>query len=244
MLTADQIDEVLRTVQAGDKTAIAEALRSIADLSVSLLRMIDSRRERGIAFKPSYNEQELRRALASMASQAFPPGPPMVSATIELARAIAAETGATDSAGVLGRTLARLVIDQHAELLRRRVSAKEAEALRVCSVHCPDDRQLAIATRAIAKIVVDAAADAPLSVVTRVLDEVHDFQRFESVTLNRTGGRTSRELKIVCRCGWSSTSIDRDPDADIAIAAARDLLQAHVAETIESARRRTKKMEP
>ncbi len=156
-MTAEQIDEVLRTAQAGDKTAIAEALRSIADLSVSLLRMIDARREGGIAFDSSYNEQELRRALASMASQTFPPGPPMVPAT------------------------------------------------------------------------------------TSVFAEVHDFQRFECVTLNRTGGRTSRELKIVCRCGWSSISIDRDPDADIAIAAARDLLQAHVSDTIERAHTRTGK---
>lgn len=80
-MNAEQIDNVLRGAQAetkdGTRAQRWDALRSLADLSVSVLRMIDQRRERGIVFEDSYNEQELRRALASMADQKFPPGPPM-----------------------------------------------------------------------------------------------------------------------------------------------------------------------
>jgi len=78
------------------------------------------------------------------------------------------------------------------------------------------------------------AGDNPM---TSVLDEAHDFQRFEHVVLHRTSDRISRELKIVCRCGWSSISIDRDPDEEVAVSAARDLLQEHVAAAIERARK-------
>lgn len=78
-----------------------------------------------------------------------------------------------------------------------------------------------------------------LSDAVSVIDEVHDFQRFDRVTLNRSGGVTSRELKVVCRCGWSSTSHDRNPDEDAAIAAARTRLQEHVDDMNEYARRRT-----
>lgn len=65
-----------------------------------------------------------------------------------------------------------------------------------------------------------------------VLDEVHDFQRFERVMLNRSGGVISRELKIVCCCGWSHISLDNNPDEAVAIAAARTRLQAHVDDAI------------
>lgn len=144
-MNAEQIDEVLRADQGGVKTPLEKALRSLADLSVSVLRMIDSRRECGIAFDDSYNEQELRRALISMADQKFPPGAPMT------------------------------------------------------------------------------------PVRSSVLDEPHDFQRFRCLP---------DHLKIVCRCGWSSVWVDLDPDVARAEGAARDLLQAHVAEAIELGRRR------
>ena len=62
-----------------------------------------------------------------------------------------------------------------------------------------------------------------------VLDEAHDFQRFRCLP---------DQLKIVCRCGWSSVWIDLDPDVECAERAARDLLQAHVADAIELGRRR------
>ncbi len=157
MTTTEQIDAMLRATQLRvERNLTEETLLSLADLSVSILRMIDARRERGIPFESSYNEQELRRALASMANQVFPPGPPM-----------------------------RLA-----------------------------DRE------------------------TSVLDEAHDFQRFEHVTLDRIGGWTSLELKVVCRCGWAATSIDRDPDEKIARVAARDLLAMHVTEAIDRAHKR------
>jgi len=64
--------------------------------------------------------------------------------------------------------------------------------------------------------------------MTSVLDEAHDFQRFEH--------GAARSLKIVCRCGWASISIDRDPDEAVAVSAARDLLQEHVTAAFEHAR--------
>lgn len=200
MMTAEQIDEALRATRGG--TPNEDALRSLADLSVSVLRMIDARRERGIAFGSSYNEEQLRRALASMAQQEFPPGPPMVPADL---------------------------------------TAEEIEALRGCSVHSQDEQRLALATRAIDKIVCRAANGAATRTASGVLDEVHDFQRFEHVIVNRIGDWTSRELKIVCRCGWAAASIDRDPDDDIAVAVARGLLQAHVTEAIDRSHERPKR---
>ena len=77
MMEPERIDEVLRALPSEGQPPCEEALRSLADLSVSILRMIDARRERGVSFDDSYNEQMLRLALASMADQKFPPGPPM-----------------------------------------------------------------------------------------------------------------------------------------------------------------------
>jgi hypothetical protein len=70
-----------------------------------------------------------------------------------------------------------------------------------------------------------------------VLDEVHDFQRYEHRTRGYTGGRVVRQLKIVCRCGWAADWIDREPDGDIAVTAARTLLQDHVADSIWRSKR-------
>lgn len=71
-----------------------------------------------------------------------------------------------------------------------------------------------------------------------VLDEIHDFQRFE----RRTRGYPGRpapvpQLKIVCRCGWSADWIDLDPDGDVGTSTARELLQNHVADAIWQAKR-------
>lgn len=148
MMVAEQIDEALRAIRGGARKPGDEVLRALADLSVSVLRMIDYRRERGIAFDDSYNEQVLRRALVSMADQEFPPGPPMT--------------------------------------------------------------------------------PAPSS----VLDEAHDFQRYEHRTRGYTDRPIVRQLKIVCRCGWSADWIDRDPDGDVAVTAARVLLQDHIGDAI------------
>jgi hypothetical protein len=54
-----------------------EAFLALADLTVSMLRMIDARRESGICFEHSYNEEILRIAVEPLAAQEFPPGPPM-----------------------------------------------------------------------------------------------------------------------------------------------------------------------
>lgn len=77
MMEPERIDEVLRAMPSEGRTLCEETLRSLADLSVSILRMIDARRERGVPFDDSYNEQMLRLALASLADQKFPPGSPM-----------------------------------------------------------------------------------------------------------------------------------------------------------------------
>jgi hypothetical protein len=242
MMTTDLIDRILRDPR-GATSLTEEALLSLAELSVSVLRMIDARRERGIAFESSYNEQELRRALASKADQKFPPGPPMVSSTIELARAVAAETGPTDSVGLLARRLSRIVIDQHTELARRRagdLTVQEADALHGCSVHCQDERQLAFATRAIDKVLCRTADISAAPVQSSVLDETHDFQRFEHRTRGLEG-RTTRQLKIVCRCGWAADWIDLEPDGDVGRSAARDLLAAHVTEATDLAHPRSER---
>jgi len=206
-MTAEQIDTILRSNArrhdrdpGGGVTPTEEALRSLARLSVSVLRMIDARREQGIPFDRSYNEEELRRALASMADQTFPPGPPMrLADRDELVEALRIIDDLSD--GLRAQDSGHVIpLDQIAALR----ALLDSTALRVF----------------------------PASSVN---DEAHDFQRLEHVTLNRTGGWTSRELKIVCRCGWAGTSIDRDPDEKIAVAAARELLQAHVTEAIDRA---------
>ena len=91
MMEPERIDEVLRAMPNESRTLCEEALRSLADLSVSVLRMIDARRERGVPFDDSYNEQMLRLALASMADQKFPPGSPM---TLARAQRTTADRGA------------------------------------------------------------------------------------------------------------------------------------------------------
>ncbi len=69
-----------------------------------------------------------------------------------------------------------------------------------------------------------------------VLDEAHDFQRFERVLLNRTTGRMTQHLKIVCRCGWASTAIDNAAfDTVAATAIARTQLQEHIGDVIARA---------
>lgn len=151
-MDAEHIAEVIGSVGGRAEAPAERALLGIADLSVSLLRMIDSRRERGIPFDESWNEQELRRALAGLADQEFPPGPPMTQAS------------------------------------------------------------------------------------TSVLDEAHDFQRYEHRTCRFKDGEAVRQLKVVCRCGWSSDWIDRDPDAEVAVSGAREMLAGHVDAAIQLAK--------
>ena len=99
-------------------------------------------------------------------------------------------------------------------------------------MHCQDERQLALATRAIDKTLCRAADIAPT--LPSVLDEAHDFQRFEHRTRG-LDGRTTRQLKIVCRCGWAADWIDLEPDGDVGRSTARDLLAMHVTEAIDHA---------
>jgi len=75
--------------------------------------------------------------------------------TMELARTVAMETTPTDSAGLIARRFAWLLIVQYEDLEARRrtdLTHYEIEALRGCSVHCQDEVQLALAASAIDKI--------------------------------------------------------------------------------------------
>lgn len=65
-----------------------------------------------------------------------------------------------------------------------------------------------------------------------IFEEAHEFQRFERVTLYLNGASSS-ELKVVCRCGWSATAPDQDPNDGIAITEVRGQLQIHVADAWE-----------
>ena len=76
-MTPEQIAkeiEYARNVEGSNPRA---AFLALADLAVSVLRMIDKRRESGIAFDGSYNEEMLRIAVEPLTAQEFPPGPPM-----------------------------------------------------------------------------------------------------------------------------------------------------------------------
>jgi hypothetical protein len=79
-MSPEQLAQELRLARdrstAGSTTDRATLL-ALADLAVSMLRMIDERRERGVRFDDSYNEDVLRIAVEPLAAQEFPPGPPM-----------------------------------------------------------------------------------------------------------------------------------------------------------------------
>ena len=79
-MTPEQIAKEIEYAQNVEGSNPRAAFLSLADLAVSMLRMIDKRRESGIVFDGSYNEEMLRIALEPLATQKFPPGPPMRSA--------------------------------------------------------------------------------------------------------------------------------------------------------------------
>jgi len=69
------------------------------------------------------------------------------------------------------------------------------------------------------------------------LESGHEFKRFERSPGPQRGDQAAhRQLKIVCRCGWSSVLIDQDPDELIVISAAADLLQKHITEELSRLR--------
>lgn len=80
-MTPEQLaDHLAHHIKGRDETKMlmgARAFVNLADLAVSVLRMIDARREAGVRFDASYNEDMLRIAVAPLAAQTFPPGPPM-----------------------------------------------------------------------------------------------------------------------------------------------------------------------
>lgn len=73
----EQIAKELQYTPGAEGADPRAAFLALADLAVSVLRMIDARRESGISFESSYNEEVLRLAVAPLAAQKFPPGPPM-----------------------------------------------------------------------------------------------------------------------------------------------------------------------
>lgn len=80
-MTPADINNALRARANGLDTGfhgpeLLQAFDLLAQLAISMLRMIDARRELGMRIQPSYNEDELRRALDGV-PQTFPPGPPM-----------------------------------------------------------------------------------------------------------------------------------------------------------------------
>lgn len=78
-MTPEQIASRLRDMDTGmpARTPIEHALEDLGNLAASVLRMIDARREGGMKFAPSDNEDQLRIAVSPLADQKFPPGPPM-----------------------------------------------------------------------------------------------------------------------------------------------------------------------
>jgi hypothetical protein len=121
-----------------------------------------------------------------------------------------------------------------AEVVRAERELTDDQARHVYVTH---DYMCLVARRFDEASLAAVAAPEATFATTSVLDETHDFQRFERVFLNRTKGHDSGELKIVCRCGWTSISIDRDPDEAVAIGAARDLLQEHVTSAVARAKK-------
>jgi len=124
---------------------------------------------------------------------------------------------------VAGRFVA--IFEHDKELVHRSTIATEAEMLLALEHE--------IRTLQLANVHLRTQLKDP-SVLTSVLDEMHDFQRFEHRTRGRDGQMT-RQLKILCRCGWSADWIDQDPDEKIAVVAARDLLGVHITEAIDRA---------
>lgn len=76
-MTPEQIAEEIRYARVVEGSNPRAAFLALADLAVSMLRMIDARRESGIKFDDSYNEDMLRIAVEPLAEQEFPPGPAM-----------------------------------------------------------------------------------------------------------------------------------------------------------------------
>lgn len=218
-MTAEQIDEVLRTFRSGGSGRLEEALKSLADLSVSVLRMIDSRREQGIPFESSYNEQELRRALASMADQKFQPGPSMTPQKDREAKRTRSPSLDSSVHGLLG---VLVVMDEQlrGDLEYAKVNGQGYVGMALSRV---EDYRVVLA---------ELLAGLRRGIQS-TLDEPHDFQRFE----HRAHYDPARQLKIVCRCGWSTDWIDLDPDGDVARSAAQDLLGMHITEAISCKRK-------
>lgn len=76
-MTPEQIAQEIQSARDGKGANPRDAFLALADLAVSVLRMIDARRESGVLFDRSYNEDVLRIAVEPLAAQEFPPGPPM-----------------------------------------------------------------------------------------------------------------------------------------------------------------------
>lgn len=76
-MTPEQLADEIAYAVDNPRTVNMPALLELGYYAVSLLRMIDARREAGVKFDASYNEDMLRRVLAPLADQKFPPGPPM-----------------------------------------------------------------------------------------------------------------------------------------------------------------------
>jgi len=76
-MTPEQIADELKYARDVEGSNPRAAFLALADLAVSVLRMIDARRESGVKFDTSYNENVLRIAVEPFAAQKFPPGPPM-----------------------------------------------------------------------------------------------------------------------------------------------------------------------
>ncbi len=75
-MNTSELSKEIQYAVANPRTVNMPALLELAHRVVAMLRMIDARRESGMKFPPSWNEDELRAAVTGMA-QAFPPGPPM-----------------------------------------------------------------------------------------------------------------------------------------------------------------------
>ena len=82
-MTSDQIGHVLALVwgPTWKHDDVSRAFVALGDLAVSMLRNIDKQREDGIPIQETYNENVLREAVARMADQKFPSGPPMKTRT-------------------------------------------------------------------------------------------------------------------------------------------------------------------
>ena len=76
-MTPEQIAQEIQYARDVKGANPRDAFLALADLVVFVLRMIDVRRESGVNFDRSYNEDMLRIAVEPLAAQEFPPGPPM-----------------------------------------------------------------------------------------------------------------------------------------------------------------------